>query len=90
MTQEYKFGDAIPAKDGKRWSDDPEVYALIAENERLREALWAVANKIEKLAFQTAAPNAQTPEFMRLAVSIRQIVLQKQPPYHGLHLWQGF
>ena len=36
MNEEYKFGEAIPAKDGKRWSDDPEVYALIVENERLR------------------------------------------------------
>lgn len=36
MTQEYKFGDAIPAQDGKQWSDDPKVYALIAENEALR------------------------------------------------------
>lgn len=43
MNEEYKFGEAIPAKDGKRWSDDPEVYALIVENERLR---WALDNLI--------------------------------------------
>ena len=78
MTQEYKFGDAISAKDGKRWSDDPKVYALITENDLLREALWAAANKIEKLAFQIVTPNAQTPEFMRLAAAIRQIT-QEQP-----------
>ena len=43
MNEEYKFGEAIPAKDGKRWSDDPEVYALIVENERLREALHDIS-----------------------------------------------
>ena len=43
MTQEYKFGDAIEKQEGKRWSSDPEVYALIVENERLREALRDIA-----------------------------------------------
>lgn len=43
MNEEYKFGEAIPAKDGKRWSDDPEVYSLIVENERLREALHDIS-----------------------------------------------
>ena len=56
-----------------------ELRRLHEDNVYLKEALWAAANKIEKLAFQTAAPNAQTPEFMMLAVSIRQIVSQEQP-----------
>lgn len=43
MNQEYKFGDAIEKIEGKRWSKDPEVYALIVENERLREALRDIA-----------------------------------------------
>ena len=43
MNEEYKFGDAIPAQDGKRWSDDPKVYAMIVENERLREALYDIS-----------------------------------------------
>lgn len=55
-----------------------ELRRLHEDNVYLKEALWAAANKIEKLAFQLAAPNAQTPEFMRLAVAIRQIT-QEQP-----------
>ena len=46
MNQEYKFGDAIPVQEGKLWSDDPKVYALIVENERLREAVKAEREKV--------------------------------------------
>lgn len=56
-----------------------ELRRLHEDNVFLKKALWAAASKIEKLAFQLAAPNAQTPEFMSLAVSIRKIVSQEQP-----------
>lgn len=59
---------------------DKEIARLREENVYLKEALWAAAKSIEKLAFQLPAPNKQTPEFMMLAISIRKIVQGQEQP----------
>ena len=59
---------------------DKEIERLREGNVYPKEALWAAANRIEKLAFQLPAPNKQTPEFMMLAISIRKIVQGQEQP----------
>jgi hypothetical protein len=71
MTQEYKFGEAIPAKEGKLWSGDPKVYALIVENERLREAVLAEREACAKLCDELRDEDGFEPYGTECAAAIR-------------------